>query len=228
MLTPSQLSNLAAWWRSDLSITTISGNVSEWDDQKSAIAATQSIAGDRPSYTSSGGLKNLPFLTFAAANPSALGIASNILSSGTDRSVYVVGKCTSAAGGTLFQFKTGNPQAAMLYFNAASTNFIFSDGASNSTIAGTSLPATNVGQIYHWDYHVGSKVVLELSGVAQTVTGANEVSDTGATGTTIGFRQGTGQGWTGDIYEVIITNGILSASDNAKVTAYLKARYGIT
>lgn len=95
--------NLVQWLRADLGITTVGGLVSNWADQSgNGHHATQSVAGSRPTYMTSGGVGNGPYVfsDSVSATPwldmtGAAGVGS---STSTGWTVAIVQTCHTITG----------------------------------------------------------------------------------------------------------------------------------
>jgi hypothetical protein len=218
----------AFWTRADIGIT-ISTGVSAWKDQSgNGNDVIQIIAGNQPSYFSSGGINNTPYLNFGAGgSTTGLFIASNGGISATNCTMFVVKQCT-------------NPAYAL-------ANYSFSLGVGISNGIQLGLPAINNRSIYfggvgpdaagtptsNWEIWTATSSsaplqTMYLNGVNQGISPNNAIAIAAANQISVGnFSNGSSFSWCGNIAECIIYSGVLTSAQLAQIHNYLGARYGI-
>lgn len=228
---PTWTGQCALWLRSDQGITTSSGTVSQWNDLSgNGLNVVGGGGGFNPAYSASGGVNNLPKLTYTASNQSLSNTTSNVLPAGTTRTVFVVGQLSSSTtGGTAICFRRGTPFLSLQNFASGGNTYVCTDGAdsdSNGNIVNSTGTSTALN-IYSWVYQVGQQIVFTVNGNPYTINRGTCFSDTSSiTGFVIGNNSNQ-QAWKGDIYEVIVFSGTLTANQTAQVQAYLQARYSV-
>lgn len=215
-----------AWFRSDLGISTTSGNVNSWADQSgNSNAVTQSNTSHQPVYNLTGGVNGCPRITWTGEqNSFAL------------QNTNPIGSLTAVCDYFIVATKTTN--------NPSNGNYLF-DGASNQNEIQVLAASNNVLSGYNGDLLQTAAVTLNQPFIAEycnngtsasfiALNGTQTTGTLGSNGTltylTIGnYGQylSTPLGWVGDIYEVIVFNYQLSALERVQVLNYLSARYGI-
>lgn len=216
-------------------ITTVSGAVSEWDDQSGASGnrnVSQSNAGGRPAFSSNGGVNGLPKLTFSGSH-SLPNTVTNLIASGGDRTIYAVASYSGVASfPTIICFRTGNPALSFMVTTVANGQFTFTDGAGNAFLA--SAWPTGAGlhlftaKIYKTSANFDTAEAY-LDAVARTVSGPSPAAmsaDSGATGFNIGTNP-SGQGFSGDLYRIVVVGRKTTAAEDTTVGALFHAIYGV-
>jgi hypothetical protein len=230
---PTQLAGCVLWLRSDLGITLVSSAVSGWADQSGVgNDASQTSAGNRPSYSASGGVNGLPkvigvpasltFMTGAFASPSI-----------TDHTAFAVVKYPSpgandaAMAGTngSFTVNTGFAQFTATTVVIGRINDSVGNSADASTNDVTSLG--NVG-VYSTAGNT-SFVDLFINGISKATNNSTGLSAEGpATKYVLLSLDGTQYFLNGDAYEFVVFNRVLKAPERTLVHRYLGARYGVS
>lgn len=236
---PTTISGCVLWLKSDLGITTSSGNVTQWNDQSgAAITPSFTAAGAaRPTYTASGGPNNVPYLT---------GTVNTLLSSGTSlfssagaRTIFAVGRGVNdgfghALLGTVFTNRstTAVYTVQVLGDGGGGHRYLYSDGVSVN-ITDNALADAPFFSDFVFDFSstgTGSALSAFFNGGSVLPTaGGNVAAESGSAGTGIMGRGDSGlQGWIGRMYEIVIYNRVLSGTEKSTVRSGLAARYGIT
>lgn len=224
-----QISGLAGWWRSDKLITLNSTTVSSWGDLSGfGGTVSQATGANQPTYSTSGGVNNLPKLTFSGSTQILENTTQNVMPAGTSRTVFVVGQpSTSAGGGCPIGFKITAPACILLYQVIASNIYVFTDGSAQSFTFSSGSTISTAPQILEYTWVLSAQPTFSINTVGKTITTANVAnSDTGTTGFSIGKRADTaGSVFVGDLYEIIVYNRLLTAAETTSVQNYLRARY---
>lgn len=224
---PTNRSLIHAWFAADQITGLVDGDpVATWEDSSiRGRDATQATSGFRPIYKT-GILNGLPVVRFTPASEHGLQTATfDALPAFT---AFVVAKHADGSPGG-FQMAFG--ANAINADSGASVHVLGTSTTNLITFAGTILngPAPDTDWIRATAIHNGSNGVFDVDG--------SETS--GAIGTrtpiiwTVGHhRQGAsgsrGSFWNGDIAEIIVYNRVLTASEIAKVEAYLAGKWGLT
>ncbi|WP_346985868.1 hypothetical protein [Chryseobacterium sp. POE27] len=223
--------NLVRWYRADRDVVT--GTTLTWKDQTINADATQSVAGNQPSYNTAGtSLLNFnPSFTFDASQSDFMSFSDAGMANGSKvRSVFGVGR-TSVTGGT-FEWLTsyGTSVAKQNFGLMRSENNVLVTSYSNdfypynsnnpyaSNTPVISYGAASAGTIY------GTYNALPI------LSGSYNV-DTVLNIGRIGTRQSGGENWNGVIGEVIYYNTkVHELTDNEKqrIDSYLGLKYGVS
>ena len=212
------------WLRSDLGIARTGLNVTAWSDQSgNGYNVTQSGPSSQPTYSLAGGVNGLPKLTFTAAAAQALLNASFVMGM-VPAEIIAVATTTDSA---------------------PSANFVIVDLGNSSDYVGQSSGVLssrfyNGTSLLGDSYVNGTPFIVDAAndGTPASFVAVDGLSTTGSVGTdgqlanilTVGNYNGGavgGNGWGGDIYEVLVFDYILSAPQRAEIIAYLSARYSI-
>lgn len=219
---PRTISDCTAWYRSDLGVTTVSGNVSAWacqvtgDSNKDFVQAT---ALSRPIYTTSdANWGGLPSLSSTGSQRMTTGVWGVALPS---VATYIaIGRMTSAAGAAAREFLDTSGGRQIVY-GAVTTGIVqsFSSTPLSAGIAwlgnkrivavGANSTATTI--------HVDDSVTARVTG--------NQGSLTSPTGLILGFATDAST-WIGEWMELIIFRRLLTAAERGQIFAYAGGRYG--
>lgn len=215
-----------AWFRSDLGVNVVSGLVAQWNDQSgNNYNCSNASSSYQPSYSSSGGLNNLPRVTWSAPGSSQNLQNSSFTLASYPVDVFVVATCNFAAGSyNAGLFDLGDEQN--FAFQEASTTYfcIYNGTIFPNTNYNTSIGASFVAEFCN----LGSASSFISVNGANTATGDFGENPQSAPYLTIGCYYGmAGDNWGGDIYELIIFNHQLSTAQRHELLAYVQTRYGI-
>jgi hypothetical protein len=211
--------SLLAWYRSDKGVTVTGSGVSTWADQSGTgdanKNAVQAVDANRPPLVASdANFNNLPSINFAATKFLKTGVWAVAMAGPT--TVFIVGMTTS--NGTCWYVNSlGNP---MGMFSAAS-NFKMTDEGS---VLASGASTANIPSIMVCVFNDPSSTIA----VRQNTPQNTGLAGTGAaTGLTLGAFQDGSANLIGQMTEVIVANGPVSAGKIARVTAYASLRYAI-
>lgn len=236
---PSQLSGLEFWMRSDLGITLAGSNVSDWADQSSnGRNWTQGTAAARPQYFASGGINNRPYLLFDGIDDffERTGLT---LSGGM--TLLLVFKLRSFTGGTAMGgFTVGDLTTAtdFEFVNFAGyTKYNFACNYTGGTLSGPADPAFNTTDTQSWliTYNGAGSATpanysLNVSGVSTAViaSGAgvspvalrNVISLGRRPDTLVNFMHA-------EFYEALLFSNEKTGSNWNSLRSYLNSLYGL-
>ena len=232
IILPSAIPGLQAWWRSDLGVSSTSGgSVTSWVDQSSNAYSLAPVV-NAISYVSSGGVNNLPYLSWPGG----------ALQGGSDLT------CSTfpVVNQPLDCFLVLRPTQGVSTFGTNYYAMDFGSGNNNATqISQSTYPplvvgmyngsATNLGSLtVGTDYVVetlfnadGSSQVY-LNGVSQGTGTVGTGNTTG--GISIGCYYANSSGhycYVGYIYEAIVYTTTLSSANRTAINAYFQSRYGL-
>jgi hypothetical protein len=229
---PSTQKNLIAWYDASRGVTNTGDNTTAtaWADLSGSGFNLTNVGA--PTYRVGGAGPNgrMPRLVLDGSTM-AFTTSSNVIAAGTSRVIIAAVKPTSStSGGAVCCFKKGTPDCAILYIDAAGTNYCYSDGATVNTPFGPSggagpLPTTGAVTIMDWQYVLGSPTQFGLNGVLQTLGTGNATTDTGTTGFYVA-QDVAGQFWQGEMYEILIYTGVRTTSQIEKDRVYLAQKWG--
>jgi hypothetical protein len=225
---PTEISGCVGWWdASDAdSITQSGGLVSQWNDKSGLNNHATASGSARPTLTA-GGLNGRSVMTFDGADDSMqiTGTAR------TNETWFVVGRANVVPGAVktsyfLMDASSGFGLAAIPKGDGAPGSIEINLGGfvSGTTRASVSVPAnTPVGP------SVLSAVRSSASGGVLLQNGLSQVTCTTSNSFAIARISGpTAASVNGYIAEVVVFNTALSATDRARVEAYLAAKWGIS
>lgn len=224
------LSGLKLWLKADAGVTQSGGTVSAWADQSgNGNDVTALTTG--PAYTASA-INGHPGLTFTD-NSQILTRSNSPLSSGTGpRTAIVVAKTTDANGGTFFCIGKNGPWwgPCMIGLDGATPAIFLTSGAFN-TFASAPLSAYKTIPIVVEiaSPASGSPITYTVNGASIGVTGANAGADS-ADFFSIGNYYDSGPGairFLGVICEILLYDHLLSPTEEAQVSDYMKSKYGV-
>ncbi len=238
--TPPAFGTLLLWLDANAGVTQTNGFVSQWEDQSgNNNNVSQNTLASQPTYHASGAgpAGGLPYLSFGntASNYFSTDVfldntLSNLTANGDDVTVLVAARLPyGGAGGTLFTLRRTGPIASFSYVSTFGSDYAYSDGvngSSNDLFDTAPLPVTG-SIVLDYTYHQGTSVVLTVDGKTVNNSGS-ATSYTGNTGFTVGTREDvTYQPWEGDIYEVLVYQGVLSKTNLAAAREYLATEWGV-
>jgi hypothetical protein len=210
------------WLRSDLGISLNSSNVSGWADQSgNGNNVSQATPGNQPAYVASGGPGGVPYLSLVGgANVHGLVGANTI---GAQPLEYVI-----AARSTV-----SNPaNTAYLIDFTLNVNATFQNNGTNvvdqydGTTIGNGVTVTTNSDFVLDSYFNGASSQQTLNGGAPS-SGSNPGTTAPSTPFTVCNAGNLTREWGGRIYEIVVYNRQLSASERLLVTRYMGTRYGV-
>jgi hypothetical protein len=222
----ASIAGVKLWLRSDVGITQSGGLVSQWTDQSAAVwQFVQATGANQVSYSTSGGVNGLPYLS-AAANSSVLSlVCSTFTALSWPYEVFVVARPSSispAQDGHMLDFGAGSTPALFQQVGAAGMSE-YSGGS------GPNSPAMSAGVdcVIDAQNDTGNVCRMGLNGTVNS--GALTSGSTGTGITLFNYPPLTGShSWPGWIYEVVIYDHILSSTDRNNLLGYFQSRYSIT
>ncbi|MDB5300032.1 MAG: Planctomycete cytochrome, partial [Phycisphaerales bacterium] len=214
--------------------------VARWVDRSGAPGPSRDVSQDDPARQPvlvADAINGHPTVRFSRTRVDGLhNTQINLLDSGSARTVFVVARSSSGAGGgTLFAFRRGSdghsPVFVLQQFAAGGAYYVWSD-AVNDQNATTSSAIDAIRKPFLAAYRsegAGSQIRCELNGVTQPVTGGKVSAETGLDGFVLGNREDSGarneQGWDGDIAEVLVYGRALSPAEIEQTSLYLAEKY---
>ena len=219
---PLKILGCVLWLRADQGVTSSSGSVSAWLDQSSNAYNFTPINAD-PSYFTSGGAKNTPYLAFDAF---AYLRTLTAVVQGSSCTIFMVQQFIdmvnpyisfgSGSGGNGIAIginltaNTEKDVTDVAHFTDADINNSATTSWEQWTVTGSSAPLQT----------------LRINGAARTLTPNNSTITAATTQTNIGAFGGSTEANV-NIAEIICYNNVLSASNILITEAYLNGRYGI-
>jgi hypothetical protein len=228
--TPKSISGLQVWLAADIGVIQSSGNVSEWDDQSgNGNNVYQTLGANQPTYNTTGGPNNAPYLSFSATNNQYLeNITVNpiIYNSTTVFSVHNV------------TITTGDP-APWSYGNQNGVQCFVQDATGFRTVDFYTISSASAGTYTSvtWENWAltSSNFPLQtfyVNGISTTLSANNNTGITASGGFFIGSSGETAPGspvlpMNGGIAEHISYNRVLSLGEIAAVGTYLSSKYAL-
>ena len=220
--------NLSLWLKADLDVTGTT-QVSQWDDQSGqGFDATQGTALNQPALTDNA-LNYNPAITFDGSedfmvssfniNPSSAPDLTTILVFNSDQSASTPLRKVFGHDGGAFNRSIGLD-------NRAGTNFTFFAGA-NSVVDYFNLAADDY-YISTSEYTAANNFNGYINGLLENGPSSVLIADA-QTSLTIGAISTAGsEPWDGDIAEMIMYSGTLTAPERQRIETYLAIKYGIS
>lgn len=230
---PSNLSNLAAWWKADAGLTLAGSSLSAWADQTTnANNLTQATAAEQPQRVTDG-LNSTDTISFAGATLSLAAADANSLDlAATGLSLFAVARPATgqSAAALLDKASTGSDSTPTYRVgfgsgqNGKSWQFI---GTNTRTVASTA--ATDVFSIF--------EVVTDESGVGSGLLAVNGTVATtfASTGPDVDSTKPVIVGkvsddtapFGGELAEVVLVGREVSLSERQKIEGYLANKWGL-
>ena len=222
--TPTAFSGCTLWLDAadSSSISTTSGNVTQWRD-KSGNANHTTAGTGQPTYTS-------PFVVFGGSAQLILPLVFS-----TDWSIFVVAKTTQTtgtsgqqwyAGAGLFDAEVSNP---VNDYGMSLVGGFLATGVGSSDTTIQSASAVNTGNLFIAEFLRTSSSGL----MSNIVTGGTAVTTTGPTGArtgvtriSLGALQTNINYFIGSIAEVVAFNTVVSVTQRQNVEGYLAWKWG--
>jgi hypothetical protein len=218
---PTSLPGCVLWLRSDMGVTT--GATFTWADQSgNANNATQATAAKQPTYVTSGGGGNRPYLSFPGAGGAHSLVTASVVANQA-MEYFVAARSTSS--------------------NPAQGNYILDDGNNNNILdqaaGGNSLLQYDGGSVTNGvtltinqdfivdSYFNGAPSQQQLNGGA-AVSGGNPGTNISALAMTIGNWHGLTNEWGGFIYEIVVFSRQLTTAERLLMSRYMGALYAVT
>jgi hypothetical protein len=222
--TPTAFSGCTLWLDAadSSSISTTSGNVTQWRD-KSGNANHTTAGTGQPTYTS-------PFVVFGGSAQLILPLVFS-----TDWSIFVVARTTQTtgtsgqqwwAGAGLFDAEVSNP---VNDYGMSLVGGFLATGVGSSDTTIQSASAVNTGNLFIAEFLRTSSSGL----MSNIVTGGTAVTTTGPTGArtgvtriSLGALQTNINYFIGSIAEVVAFNSVVSVTQRQNVEGYLAWKWG--
>ena len=221
---PTDLPGCVLWLRSDMGISPLGGPVSNWADQSgSGNNAAQSLSANQMTYVPEGGAGGLPYLSGTSSTFMTGGLASSF----TLNTIACV--CAYGGGSNTYPgpFATTDPtydvnSGAMFVYNTPVTStFVARQVCGGSNLRDASLAVTLDGNTH---IHVGTNdtsiTTYYRDGLLQATSSSISGVNTSSKYVVGALSDGTGNAWTGPLYEFLAYNRVLTAElVNADETA---------
>lgn len=215
---PTDIANLAAWYRADQGVT-ISTGVSQWNDLSgNGRHLTQATGANQPTFGATAGPNSTPALTFDGSNDS-LGVTFTAIS----QPVHVFGILRTVSLGTSNGglISGGAVGERPLVVGTPNTNtFTYFGGT------GISYAHTDTTNHFLWE--------VVCNGASSSVIRGNTAAGTGSIGTTtlsgvsLGLLVGNGSYGAMVLSEVAVYSAQISGANLTNLRAYFASRYGVT
>lgn len=225
---PTQLSGCVLWLRADLGVTLDgSNNVSQWSDQSSSgNNYAQGTSGNRPAWNATGNARGTgPAIVFTNNNE-LLTRTSSPLGASTF-TLFLVLKIASASGGTIADFGDTGGQGWGVDTNASKRNVTVNFATTDNLVADGAAQTTS------WEEQTwgrdGTNWTLSVNGASQSLLASTSSPSVMNASSILGdrsFTAGTNP-YAGRMDEVIGYSRRLSATEQAQVEAYIRARTAI-
>ena len=223
---------LAVWLRADDStkVATSGTNVTQWTDEISGNILKPINTGNEPQYVASD-LNSKPGIRFSGSN-GLTAAASNLLgfTLSADMTVITVGM-TTAPSNTEYSMELGSSTSLTGYNRitgyANSTEFF--GGGTSITNYGAASPSAGTFTIEAASLDPDlNAVTFYQNGVNSLATPSAYLFQTLNSGIWLGIASdGSSDGWTGDLNEILVYDHQLSPAEMQQVTAYLEAKYNL-
>ena len=239
-------SNLDFWLKANANVyndagTTAATNgqaVQQWNTQTGTNHFTQATAGERPTFRTNR-INGYPILEFTGNTHISAGVNVGVTSTGSfnmflviKQNSYVLGGMTDGSGSFIVDrvVEDNNLMSFKMVTNSRYGYQKRSDTGGNlgGPVSSATVP-TGVYQMIDYYRVYGSQFGLYIDGRLDAT------DNTGASDAILGTRVklgrhavGANQGMNGEIAEVILYRGAVSAADRNKVDSYLALKYGLT
>ncbi len=218
---PRDISGLAAWYRSDLGITTSSGLVTNWNDQSGNSVNLTAASGYRPTYTSSwtNGHQGLTFSGHVCKTTTGPALTSPV--------TMFVFMSSTATDNTrpYYMFEFDHTNSWYFEYETADPGWGMNSGSLLSYVASSPTLAAHLWEITF----NGASSEIRLSGVQKATGTAGTNNLTASTTFYMGAQGSFGDnGLIGVIGEFFWYNSNLSSGDRTKVRDYCTTFWGGT
>jgi PKD repeat protein len=223
------VSNTTLWLRGDAGVTTVSGAVSQWNDQSgNGYNATQTTATTRPLISNSVQFNNLPVIRFDGTDDVLVGTTiSNFQND--NMTMFVLNSGNSQSGNMAGLFTVGTISNGLFLTRSISTTQAFrvwTNNIAQLTSLTNSAPTSGyLPKIVTMSREVGVQGKLSVNGSQQAITTNAPFL---APFTNAAYQIGRAPGYStlnGEIAEVIVYNRILTAVEQIQVQKYLMDKY---
>jgi len=222
---PPDASTPLGWWLRGDDVTLNGADVSSWNDKSgNSRHWTQGTAADQPLFVASA-INSRPGVTFDAANTEWLN-GPNLVTiglTGAESFLVVRADADPPAGTQGALYRTGSA-ASFGAYPWSDSNIYDEFGSAANYNLGNPTPSLTVPRIYG-AISTASEWTNFLDGVQLATTAVNTVGWSAAP--RLGATNTAARWFAGTVCEWLVYTAKLSASDRARVMAYLKSRYGI-
>lgn len=196
------------------------GSTATWPDRSgNGHALTQGTASNHPQVISDGGadFNNQPVVRFDGID--------NYLTSSTPTivqpfTIITISKLTQATTGV--QVLVGANTSSGNMTGADSSELPFINSGSGTTITGTTT-LTNIVYLQE-SLHRGATSAILLDGLSEA---SGNADTTNQVGINVGTRWNIVNFWGGDVAEIIVVDGVVTAQARSYLNDYVAQRYGI-
>lgn len=232
---PVDVPGLVLWLDADTGnvVKDGSNNVSDWNDLLTAnntVAQNVSSLGSSDPVWLAHALGGQPAIRFTSSTNDRFSGTVDLLTPGTDRTIFVVGDGRDAgSGGTLVTLRRSTPTFVGQIAGSGNT-YVYSDGVAVNIRTSTDQMPTVRAPFISAHRVNGTTLNLDVNGMSQGFSTGNTIlnSENGATGFTIGGREDHAvQHWDGEIAEILVYDRELSAAERNRVGFCLQQKYGI-
>jgi hypothetical protein len=236
VISPSDLTALVVWLRSDRGLNIANGKIATWADQTTnGNDATQSNAANQPVYNAAtASLNNQPTLSFTAASSTYLRIADNTSLQPATITVAILARYSApnAYEAMITRTTSGNWNDGWGMSNGPVANYGQLEFWVNNYATGDSLAVKPLGTWHFWlGIYDGASVTLYVDDAKQTSTPTSgNITYPATTDTLIGAYWGVASttpiGFGNiDVAEVMIYGRALTQAEASDLHDYVKARY---
>lgn len=221
---------MSLWLRSDYQLSSSSGKVTSWQDLASGNFVTQSNSANQPSLVSNA-VNSLPSVSFNGSS-SFLNLPNNF--DGFRNPIYfVVFKPSSSpftANARILEVGTGSSSNAVYLSQPTTTSMTLgvNQFSSPNTLSSSSTAITpNQYQIFEATQPTFETVNILTNGVQNTTGSLPTAYFATRTGCFLGTDYSNTLFFSGEIAEILVYNGTMTANDVHGVEGYLMNRYAI-
>lgn len=234
---PRDIPGCRGWLRADKGITTVDGLVSLWTNQVSGVSgnASQATASFRPTYNAGGaGPANRPHLDCPSAGPvlvwdltvagaKTIACVARIDSTGSGFSVYSLNEGSAETTSEMILGLGGYHSVSFRHDYGTSAGA----AVGHDDVLGTGIH----GYIQTYNGSGNSNAAnytATYDGVTKTLTTTGLFgASAGRFGTLVARNTSPTFGLNGDIFELIVYDRVLTATELASLWGYIKTRYGL-
>lgn len=225
--TPKDLPGIAAWFDAGNAGGVDGANLATWPDI-SGHAFDLNAQDAVNVFHASGGANGTAYVAFSLG--SIYRLAPLVTGADAARTMFIVSKRGADDGIYVLDGRNGfNGFAYSIGVIASNKREVLLSGVAGE-LDTTSNATNNWEQVCLINTNTGGSVGaqrLRVGGVEHTLSASNGTPAASTTSFSVGGAHPAGHSLTGDIAEVIVCGGVLSASDITKTEAYLLAKYGV-